>query len=447
MTLDTIPFDRGPLPIFGHAFAARRDLRGTLTTMFRNHGPVVHSRVLNVHMIHLFGPDAMEMGLRNRHDQFSNKLGWAHFLDHIFPGAILSKDGSDHRYHRRIMQAAFTTRALRDYVERMNPSIGIRLDDWLGDAPLRRFFPAYNELKQLTLDIATSTFMGLDVRDAQSARVNRAFVHTTEASIAMLRVDVWPTDFYKGRRGRQFLVERFRTLLADKKRQRLPDLFSQMCHAESEDGERFSDDEVIDHMIFVMMAAHDTSASTLTTLCYLLAKHPEWQERLRAQSLTLDEDFLDYDTLADTSGPLAEMDQAMCEALRLYPPLPSMPRWTLEPVEYEGYTIPKGVLVSLNPIVTHHMPELWTDPDRFDPERFSPERAEHTRHRYAWTPFGGGAHLCIGKRFAALEIKSTLHQMLRRYRWSLVHPGYVMPYAAMPISKPRDDLPIRLERL
>jgi cytochrome P450 len=92
------------------------------------------------------------------------------------------------------------------------------------------------------------------------------------------------------------------------------------------------------------------------------------------------------------------------------------------------------------------MPSLWTHPHDFDPERFSPERAEHRRHAYAYLPFGGGAHLCIGQHFADMEVKAVMHQVLRRFRFS-VREGYRMPYQLVPIAKPRDGLPIVLKTL
>jgi cytochrome P450 len=92
------------------------------------------------------------------------------------------------------------------------------------------------------------------------------------------------------------------------------------------------------------------------------------------------------------------------------------------------------------------MPSIWTNPHDFDPERFAPGRAEHKRHAYAYVPFGGGAHLCIGQHFADMDVKSVMHQLLRRFRWHTAD-GYRMPYQLVPIAKPRDGLPTVLEAL
>jgi cytochrome P450 len=91
------------------------------------------------------------------------------------------------------------------------------------------------------------------------------------------------------------------------------------------------------------------------------------------------------------------------------------------------------------------MEEYWDNPTMFDPERFSPGRAEHKRHNYSWVPFSGGAHMCIGLHFADMQIKLVIAELLRNYRIS-VPANYRMPVQQSPISKPKDNLPITLER-
>ena len=321
----------------------------------------------------------------------------------------------------------------------MGPVIEDELARWPvdGATPLQ----AFPRIKALTLNIAARVFMGMAL-GPEADRMNRAFIDTVEASLALIRKPVPPFGMWRGVRARRWLVELMRSKLPSKRAAEGPDLFSQLCHARDEEGQRFSDDEVVNHMIFRMMAAHDTTTSSLTTMLYCLARHPEWQERLRAQAQALPVAHLGF-------GDLAGCDQTewvMKEALRLYPPLTSIPRKAARDCQFGGFHIPKGTPVGISPIHTHHMPSIWTKPHEFDPERFSPEQAEHRRHAYAYLPFGGGAHLCIGQHFADMEVKSVMHQLLRRFRWT-VPEGYRMPYQLVPIAKPRDGLPIQLRAL
>jgi cytochrome P450 len=219
-------------------------------------------------------------------------------------------------------------------------------------------------------------------------------------------------------------------------------MFSRLCRAETEDGESFDDQEILDHMVFLMMAAHDTTTSTLTSMTYELAVNPQWQERVREESRALDQPAVGL----DEADRLQALTWVMRETLRRYPPLPVIPRVSTRAFEWGGYTIPANSMVVVSPIHTHHMPEWWPDPFLFDPERFSPERAEDERHTHHWVPFGGGPHMCLGKRFAETQVRAIMHQLVRRYRWS-VPEGYRMPVQQAPISKPRDGLPIEIESI
>ena len=428
-----IPLVKG-LPLVGNLLKFLRDPLGNAQSLAL-HGDVVRSRTF-FETVTLLGPDANQFVLHDRAGNFSSRGGWAYWIDAVFPGAIMAMDDPAHKHHRRIMQGAFKRSAMERYVADMGPVISAALDGWSDGRLL--VFP---QIKALTLNIAARVFMGMAL-GPEADRMNRAFVDTVAASLALVRRPLPPLGMWRGVRARASLVALMRSKLADTRASEGADLFSQLCHAQGEDGERFSDDEVINHMIFLMMAAHDTTTSTLTTVLYCLARHPEWQERLRADAMAFPNAELGYADLAACT----RTEWAMKEALRLYPPLTSIPRKAARDCSFGGYQIPRGTPVGISPIHTHHMPALWTNPTHFDPERFAPERAEHKRHAYAYLPFGGGAHLCIGQHFADMEVKSVLHQLLRRFRFS-VPAGYRMPYQLVPIAKPKDGLPITLQRL
>ena len=418
----------------------RKDMVGYLMRMEKIHGPVWSTPMgLGGAMISMLGPDALEFVLKNRDSAFSSARGWHPFIGRVFPGAIMAMDGDEHRYQRRIMQVAFRKSALRTYLEQMGPAIELGIGAWL---PANHRSAADVSAPQA----AHAGSRGLGVhgrRLGKSAKeLNNAFMATVAASLAIVRVPIPGLSMWRGIRGREVLVNRFRALLPQKRATHTSDFFSEFCHAQSEQGERFTDDEIIDHMIFLMMAAHDTTTSTLTTMMYLLARHPEWQERLRSQAVAIGRKQLEFDDL----DQVEELSWAMREALRLTPPLTSMPRMCVKDTVFQGFEIPAGTLVGVYPIHVHYMESLWTDPFKFDPERFGPARQEDKRHAFAWVPFGGGAHMCIGQHFATLQVKAIMHQLLLRYRWSIA-PGYVMPQQLVPIAKPKDGLKVTLQRI
>jgi cytochrome P450 len=139
--------------------------------------------------------------------------------------------------------------------------------------------------------------------------------------------------------------------------------------------------------------------------------------------------------------PLSEM--AFKEAMRMKPPVPSIPRRAMRDFTFKGYAIPAGTLVSTNPLFTHHMPDIWPDPDAFDPLRFTDE-AQRARHRFAWVPFGGGAHMCLGLHFAYMQAKCFARHFLQNLSVSL-EPGYTPQWQMWPIPKPKDGLRVTLK--
>jgi len=413
-----------------------RDPVGLMLQRYDQYGPVSWTRLFGLRVVQMLGPDANQFVLMNKGDLFSNHGGWDFFIGPFFHRGIMLLDFEEHRWHRRIMQQAFTKSALRGYLERMGPRITAGLDTWPEGG-----IKVLPRVKRLTLDLATDVFMGQEL-GPRSEQVNRAFVDTVRAGTALLRFPVPGLRWSKGLRGRRVLEQLFRDEIPTKRAQEDNDLFSALCHATTEDGDRFSDDDVVNHMIFLMMAAHDTTTITLSNLFYHLASAPEWQERLREESRALGKTQLEYEDLEKLPG----IGLAMKEALRLCAPVPSLPRRTVRDVEYDGFHIPKGSFITMAPYFTHYMEEYWPDAERFDPERFAEHRREDKVHPYAWVPFGGGAHKCIGLHFADMQVKAILHQVLLKYRWR-VPADYVMPVDTTSLPVPKDGLPVTLERL
>lgn len=435
-SLKSIPGDTG-YPLVGYTFDVMRDPLRFMRRWYDKYGEISWTKAFGIRMVYMIGPDANQFVFQNKNDMFSNNKGWDFFIGKFFHRGIMLLDFEEHRFHRKIMQNAFKKPVLVEYLRQMNPAILEGTNQW---KPAEKF-EVFTAIKQLTLDLATEVFMGYEL-GKEADKLNKAFIDTVRAGTSLVRFPVPGGRWKAGLDGRKVLVNFFKSQIDKKRSSDSMDLFSQLCRAETDDGQRFTDDDVINHMVFLMMAAHDTSTITLSTMLYHLAKNPEWQERLRNESIALGKPHLDHDDLEKMEG----MTLVMKEALRMCAPVPSIPRMTVKDVEYKGYHIPKGTMISVNPYFTHYMREYWTNPFRFDPERFSEERREDKIHPYAYVPFGGGAHMCIGLHFADLQVKAILHQILLKYRWS-VDPGYEMPVDTTSLPVPGDKLPVKLERL
>ncbi|MCX6401765.1 MAG: cytochrome P450 [Propionibacteriales bacterium] len=441
MTRDLPPVQRGDkgLPFFGRVTDYARDPVALMQHQWNAYGPVSPFPFLGRTFVMLLGPDACEEALRNADKAFANGPAWGSLVGPFFNRGLMLLDFEEHHVHRRIMQEAFTRDRLASYVAPMHPAIAQGIGTWRGGADFR----CYPALKQLTLDIAADIFMGgaADTSAAEMAKVNRAFIDCVQAASGVVRANVPGTRWGRAYRGRAVLEEFLRQYLPAKRATRTDDLFSVLCHIETAEGERFTDDDVVNHMIFLMMAAHDTSTITTSTMLQHLGQHPEWQERCRVESMALG----DEPTLAELEQ-LTSLDLVMKESLRLRTPVPMLARATVKDTIVQGVRIPEGTHVAVGVQHSHLMAELWTDPTRFDPDRFSPERREDKSHRYAWSPFGGGVHKCIGLYFAGAEVKAIMHHLLRTHRWS-VDPGYVAPLDNHSLPFPKDGQPIDLVRL
>ncbi len=411
----------------------------------QKYGDVFCTRQAGRTGIIMLGAEASEFVLMNREGAFSSRKAWmAAPMGSYFPNGLLLQDPPDHIQHRRVMQIAFSSDAMTKHLAMMSPAIERSIDQLLDPGQQSKkikFFPAF---KKLTLEFAVKVFLGEELGPEVDS-LNKAFLDVVEASGPLNLAPfllVPGTLGYKGYKARKKLEAYFYGKIEQKKRGNGEDFFSIMCRAETADGHRFTAREIVDHMIFLLMAAHDTSTITSTTLAYHLAKKPAWQERCRTEIAAVENQHPDMNDLAK----LTQNEWAIKEALRLQPPLTVYPRVATKDVQYKDVRIKKGNMVILIPSHTHRLPQYWSQPDLFDPERFSTERAEDKSHRFAYLPFGGGAHKCIGMHFGMLEVKSIFLHLLRRYRWELP-ANYRIRYNNISLGKPWDGLPVTLRRL
>jgi cytochrome P450 len=436
-SLAHIPGDEG-WPVIGRTLKVLADPKGEVERMSAKYGLVYRSRVLGETSISLLGPEANELLLFDQAKLFSSSHGWGTILDRLFPRGLMLLDFDEHRLHRRALSVAFKSGPMKSYLAALDAGIAQRVTRWrqLPDPIL--FYPA---MKQLTLDLAATSFLGAGI-GPEVDEITRAFIDMVAASVAPIR-QPWPgTQMARGVKGRARIVTYFSEQIPIRRAEGGEDLFSQLCRATHDDGALLSTQDIVDHMSFLMMAAHDTLTSSLTSFVAALAANPEWQQKLRHEVTALgiaSHQPTSFDNLE--AMPLAEM--AFKEAMRMKPPVPSIPRRATRDFSFMGYALPAGTLVAANLLFTHHMPEIWPEPEQFDPMRFSDE-AQRNRHRFAWVPFGGGAHMCLGLHFAYMQAKCFARHFLQNLSVSL-EPGYKPDWQMWPIPKPRDGLRVVLK--
>lgn len=434
--LDHVPGEDG-WPIVGATLKLIADPHRYTSGMHAKYGKVYRHRSFGGRNVTLLGPEANELVLFDRDKIFSSEQGWGPMLNLLFPRGLMLMDFEKHRVHRRTLSVAFKPEPMKLYADALNAGIAAWVAKQSGQS-----FAFYPAIKALTLDLAATSFLGIPF-GPESAKINQAFVDMVQASIGVIRAPLPGTAMGRGVAGRKYLLDYFGAEVPKRRAGNAEDMFSQICRATHEDGSLLTDGEIVDHMNFLMMAAHDTITSSATTMMMQLGRNPEWQEKLREEmaGLGVNGDDLPYERLGD----LVLTEYAFKESMRLMPPVPSIPRRALKNFEFGGHRFPAGTFVGLNTQFAHLMPEHWPEPQRFDPLRFTPE-ASRGRHKYAWVPFGGGAHMCLGLHFAYMQIKLLMWHMLRGHQIDLT-PESGARWQAWPIPKPRDGLPLTLRRL
>jgi cytochrome P450 len=432
-SLTHIPGDEG-WPLIGKTLHVLADPKRFIEINAAKYGLVYRSHMFGETSISLLGPEANELVLFDQAKLFSSMHGWNMILGRLFPRGLMLLDFEEHRLHRRALSVAFKSGPMKSYLADLDRGIAARVAQWKARPGDMLLYPA---MKQLTLDLAATSFLGAGI-GPEVNDITRSFVDMVAASVAVIRKPLPGTQMARGVAGRKRIVAYFAEQIPIRRaRGDGEDLFSQLCRATHEDGALLSTQDIIDHMSFLMMAAHDTLTSSLTSFIGELAAHPEWQQKLREEVMALGL-AADAPTSLDNleAMPLSEM--AFKEALRIKPPVPSMPRRSVRDFTFKGFAIPAGVVIGVNPLFTHHMPEFWPEPEKYDPMRFT-EEAQRNRHRFAWVPFGGGAHMCLGLHFAYMQAKSFARHFLQNLEVSLPK-GYTPEWQMWPIPKPRDGL-------
>jgi len=271
-----------------------------------------------------------------------------------------------------------------------------------------------------------------------------------EGSLAVIRKD-WPglgLAYRKGMNGRRYLDKFFLDLVPKRRTgdsSNANDMATFFANETTEGGELFPIDVVSKHLIFLLLAAHDTTTAALTMACCYLADNPNWQGRLREEARAMvggNSGNIAYDDLAN----MPDTGNVFKEVERLHPSVPAFMRRTVRDTEIGGFMVPAHTPVQVSPLYTQRMEEWWKDPHSSDPDRFV--REEHKQHPFLWAPFGGGAHKCIGLHVADMLFKCVMSSLLLRYEISFADgDGFTGAIQHFPVPKPQNQLPLKLTKL
>jgi len=399
-----IPGRKG-LPVLGILPEAVRDPFAFTRSMYDRFGPVHCFYACGNWNVQLVGAEANEFVLFDRDGNFSAYGGWKPVFGRHFDGGLLLRDGLDHRWHRKLIATAFKQDELQSYLAIFSRNGARFCDSWSG-----RAIDIYDLAQQLTFANGFSAFLGRDPQLATRSDL-LAFRYMMRSATAVLPWALPGTAHGRASWAKRHIEKLLRPMLAAKPSPERADLASALCRLMHEGSLSYG--EVLAHLTFAIAASFDTLSSGTVSTLYYLARNPAWQERVR--------DELCSGVRSPAEVMLAELQEccesewAVKEALRLNAAAPVLWRRALKDVEFEGHRIPAGTVVGVNPMLTHLLPQYWDEPARFMPERFAPEHSR-LRHRFAFVPFGGGAHGCLGANYASIQARALLRQLLGKHR-------------------------------
>jgi cytochrome P450 len=329
---------------------------------------------------------------------------------------LLAIDGPRWRSQRRLMQKDFLPAAITPFVETMARRTRATAQDWKSSARDGEVADITAAMTRLTLRIVIEALFSEDLEPPAMGALCEAVTQTITDlgriswTIFGVPVQFSPDSTAAFSAGKE-VIDRMCYGMITRRRSQEPsqrprDLLTLLIQADTEAGP-MNDRELRDELVTMLVGGHETTALALTWAWKLLAEHPAIAAEMRRE---IDQVLAGRDPqLADLQN-LPYVQAVFQEAMRLYPPVWYMARVANEDDVVHGHAIPRGACVLISAWFTHRHPRFWHDPDRFDPTRFI-NREPSSQPRYAWFPFGGGRHQCLGMHFSMLEGVQILAQL------------------------------------
>src|SRR6478735_7020298 len=401
----------------GHLNRYVADPIGFLSKARQNHGNIFRFRLAHRYLIATFDPEHIRQVMQENHTNYIKSVAYRK-LRVLLGEGLFTSEGSFWLRQRRLAQPAFHKEKLKHYQQLMTEESQGMTARWNIDPASVNI---QKDITDLTMRIITRCLLGINSDNSQHQAVEKYLPYALEFMIKRVTSTVnWPVQlpfpshnkFHHSVREMNTTIE---NLIAEKRKNLSPensDLLSMLMQIRDEDtGESMSDKQLRDEVITFFLAGHETSAMTLTWAIYLLAAHPEIQQKARA----------------DANNPQGGLyiRQVLKETMRLFAPVWILGREALGDDQLQSYNIKKGNSVIFSPFLIHRHPDYWENPDAFNPDRFTPEK-EAQMHKFVYFPFGGGPRLCIGQQFALMEMSIILTDILQKFELGCTgeHPGY-----------------------
>ena len=437
------------LPGGGRRFGHLQQLRHDPIRLFRRLrdecGELGKFRLLDREVVFFSGPEAQEAFFRQPDDVFDPQPTSNELMRPIFGEGVVY-DAPPEKRREMIRSPALRDANLRASAEVIAAETE-RMCETLGDAGE---IDLLDFAAELTIYTSSSCLIGKPFREELTPEFGRRYFELELGTdgIGYLNSQLDIENFRSRDRAKRRLDELIAGII--ERRLALPempkDLLGILLSLKRDDGTlKYPPKLISGILISTLFAGHHTSAGTMAWTLVEILRAPDYHARVlrELEQIYADGREISYQALREI--PLLE--NAVKEALRLHPPLIWLPRTALVDFAYKDWLVPKGSIVAMSIALSNQDPKCFADALRFDPDRFAPPREEDAKHPWAYVPFGGGRHRCLGANFAAMQQKAIFSVLLRRFEFELsaAPQSYVDNYSAM-VVRPEQPFRVRYRR-
>lgn len=410
----------------GNLAEFRKDRLDSLTRFARDFGDMVKVRFANRHIYLVNHPDLIEEVLVTQSRHFIKHFALR--LNPIILGkGLLTSEGDFWLRQRRLSQPVFLRNRIIGYGDSMVKIAQRVLAEWKPGEQRDMI----DEMMRLTLAIAAKTLFNTDV-DNDAHAIARAMGvmqnNFLERFNSLMPLPMWmPTPAnLRAKRAARELDEILYRIIRQRRAENVDkgDLLSLLLHARDEnDGAGMDDKQLRDEAMTLFLAGHETTALVLSWTWYLMAQHPEVEQKLWTE---LDEVLAGRTPTVDDWPKLKFTEMIALESMRLYPPAYLIGREATVDCAIGGYAVPRGMTLLMPQWVVQRDPRFYDEPNRFRPERWGEERIK-SLPKFAYFPFGGGPRVCIGQQFAMMELVLILATIAQKFRFRMQPGATVTP--------------------
>jgi sterol 14-demethylase len=406
------------LPVLGNSLEFSRDAGGLLRRGYESLGPIFAIRLLGKQAAVLVGPENLQFFFEQTDHILSMKEVYQ-FLKPMFGEEIFFASGPEvYQEQRSIMLPAFSARRMPGYVHAMQREVEQWMDS-LGEAGQFDVSPIF---EQLTMYIAASAFLGQEFRRKMGAEFADLYRQLARGIEFLLPTNL-PLPRFRQRDQAKAKLESMIGQLIDERRADLKpntDFLQAFLDSTYPDGRKPPDNLITTLVLGMVFAGHETTAGHASWGLVQLLQNPDYLQTVveEVDAILEGGSELDLNTIRD----MDRLDWALKETERMQPVATMLMRYNSQGYELGGYHIPEGWLSLAAIAVSHRLPEVFNDPDRYDPPRFAPGREEQRIHPYSLAGFGGSRHKCLGMNFAYNEMKVIFSLLLHRFNLELLTP-------------------------